>query len=332
MDVTVAVVGDPSRPFGQGLRLPEDMEIPYEQRRAVDLEVAGSETLGQVLTRACEEIGLELPWEGPVISGIGFIDFYRRDRWPMLSHHVTILDADGHVEWISRWKDVPYERLVRAGESHVLVGDPRRPYLLLQPEVGNGVLITLGALYGAWKLLWEVVDNAAKFRKLADAAENLLRGRARDAGGVIESHYEEWQRNGASPGNLTMFLGDHAWSLDHLAEVLGCTTDQAEALLLGFGHERGDDGLWHPGESEEAKFLRDSIQLLMHAGAWVDDDLRDALRERAEQLFDHGEAPPLDWSALPDARVDDAKLEEMNEDFRKTMREREAREGPTGSG
>ena len=323
LNVEVVVVGDPSRPLSMGHQLPEDMDVPYELLRKVDLDVDEDETLGAVLTRACELIGVEPAWEAPVIDGIGFIDFYREGRRPLLGHEVTILDIDGHVKWVHRWKQVTYAELVRAGEAGVLVGDPRRPYLFLQPEIGNGFVVTLLVLYGAWKVFWGVVDDLERARDLANAAGRLFRGRTREVGEVIDTYYEVWQRNGARPDNLARFLGEHEWSLEHLADFLGCTTEQAEALLLGFGHERGQDGRWRPGGTEEAKFLRDTAQVLSIGGAWAEDDLEKVLSERIERFLESGAAPDIDWEQLMGVQHDPARLAEVNEQLRAMYEQRE---------
>ena len=316
MKVTLAVVGDATVPFGQGLPggepWNEEMKVPYDERRLVELQVQESEALGEVLMRACHEIGLELSR-----GGIGFIDFYREGEEVTPRHEVTVLDAEGRVEWVGRWKEVSYDRLLHADEADVLAGDARRPYLILKEEVGNGVLITLAVLYGGWKLFWEVVDNFERAGKLTAAIKKLVHGSggAREAGDVVEGHYREWQLKGARPDNLRRFLGEHEWSLDHLGDVLGCTTAEAEALLLGFGHERGKDGLWRPGESEEARFLRGTNDLLLADRGWAEADLKRVLHERTAQFLQSGRAPEIEWPSL-DIGKDPDRLATIMDDRR----------------
>lgn len=148
INVTVALVGDPQTAF-EGLQWPGDFMKPYEKRPKVDLVVDEDETLGEVLGRAAEH------WNVASAHGFAdvpaFVEFYRPDHRPMMKVELALLDADGRVYFTHDWRNVTHSDLLAADEAGLLMGDPRRPYLLLQPGMGNGSLIDWAMLAGIWQ-------------------------------------------------------------------------------------------------------------------------------------------------------------------------------------
>lgn len=318
--MTVAVVGDPGRVWAGGLRYPDDWQVPYDQREKLTFEVEETDALGAVLRRALQ--ALDVP--GPPSPGggafdpafIGFYSAHRQDDFGRLQPEVTLLDERNRVRWTGRWLDEPMSEFLRAGDAGVLDGDPRRPYLILQPGIGNGVLVDWQTLVELWKLWWDVADKAAILGglwALWEGASRRLKNRQGptppESPEIVSGLYANWQANGGRPDNFLHFLGQRPWPLDDLAEALGCTREQAEALLIGFGHERNSAGLWVPGTSEAARLIRDNAEFVIQAGMTTRlDAVEDTLRNRAKRFQRTGEAPPLDWTKIGDLPPDLSRL------------------------
>jgi hypothetical protein len=338
VEVTVALVGEPSRTWENpdggdiGLRHPDDWRIPYRERPKVVLEVPEAETLGAVLRRAGREFGMpRIPWNDEEFDP-PFVSFYREDRDPnfgSLQREIALVDDDGRVRWTHDWHHEPISELIRAGEAGVLNGDPRRPYLICQPPIGNGLLVDWPTLVELWKLWWDIANKVGILAGLWMLWETKSRRLKRregptptDSPTIVEGRYAEWQANGGRPDNFVDFLGQRPWHVQDLADALGCTPEQAEALLIGFGHERNSAGLWVPGASEAAQLLRDNAKFVMHAGMTTRrDDVEEVLRQRAEHFQRTGSAPPLDWKELRWLREDHSRLPSYDEPTT-TFRER----------
>ena len=311
--VTVAVAGDPADPQ-RGLIHPDDFDLPYEQRPKVELQVEDDETLAGVLRRAADHFNVPPPdWddERDVLNIVTRIDFYNSDRALMLRDELVLLDEEGHARWTWHWKDEPYSEIIRAGEAGNLGGDPRRPYLMLQPGIGNGVLPDFPTLLELWDLLWnDVGEELLKGAALAELARRAIR-RARRASEPIESNYAKWAANGGRPDNVRKLLNAHAWDTERLGEVLGCSPEQAEAFLLGFGHVRGSDGLWRPGDDPESRFIWVTAHLIVQAPATQRKFLMQLMEDRLRELSDTGQVPDFDWEAIGAAEVDEDVLERL---------------------
>ena len=296
--LTIALAGDPAQPH-PGLEFPRDFDLSYSDRPQIELEVQDDELVGDVLLRAADQFGVEKPEWGGVLDIITWIAFDdpARSRLKVQSE-LALLDPDGRVRWTHYWKAEPVREIQRAGAAGLINGDPERWVLCVQPGIGNGLLADFPTLLELWDLLWNTgAEELLKAYALAELARAAIR-RARRAPETVRSKYEEWRRNGGRPDNLREFLGDHAWDLNHLATVLGCTAEQAEALLLGFGHLRGDDGLWRPGEDPESKFLQFTVELIINAPAVEREYLLSIMEERLRELSSTGEARELDWTRI----------------------------------
>lgn len=286
-----------------GLKYPEDWEMPYEERPKVDLTVEDDETLGSVLGRAAVEFGVALPdeVEGVSIAGlIGSVAFYRPEHkreFGRLRSEVVLLDEGGRARWVALWPEVSYGQVLRAGVAGVLDGDPQRPYLILQPGVGNGALPDLSLLAEGLKVSWEVLKEVGTAYGIWKAFEELA-NRVRRASDVVEAHADHWTRNNLRPDNLVAFLGQKNWSAGDLARALGCAEGDAEVLLLAFGFARSPSGVWRPAEDEEGKLLRGNADILMHLSVDFPNDTYRLIRERAEHLAETGDAPELDWDEV----------------------------------
>lgn len=315
--ITVALAGDPSD-WLAGLRHPEDFDLPYSERPKVIIEADEGEPYGNVLVRAAQAFDIkavEGDWGTSEFSGPTFIGFFHGDEHEGIKsfgHEVALLDADGHIRWTWEWQAEAVAEYLRAGDAGVLDGDPRRPYLITQPPIGNGVVPTFHAFIELLPYVWIALDFASRVEGAAglwDRFKSAYRERGKDAEKVIESHFPQWEANNGRPDNLAALLGSRPWHPADLADVLDCTEGEAEAMLIGFGHERNTAGLWVPGESEGAKLVRDNIDFIMHAGMTVRTDaVEQVIKERSEEFARTGEAPQLDWAKLSELPHDLSRL------------------------
>src|SRR6266516_8213320 len=76
-EVGVAVVGDPSVPFTPSGYRDEDYLVPYRERARVTLEVEPEETLGSILIRAGEELGVVVGWGDTLLDPLSYVSFYK---------------------------------------------------------------------------------------------------------------------------------------------------------------------------------------------------------------------------------------------------------------
>jgi hypothetical protein len=322
--VSVALIGDPQTAFVvgdegiTGLRFPQDFEIPYADRPKVDLEVEEDDTLGSIMLRAAQHFNVESgTWGDTEIDMVAFIAFYTPEHerefrgWHV---ELPLVDEEGRLYFDYEWKNVTFAQVQLAADAGVFVGDPTKPYLLLQPGIGNGQITdwaTLHAIYEALKYLVAGLSAAGGIYggvQAVQAVINRLRERLAQAAPVIESQGAEWDLRRIRPDNLFNALGDGPWQRDDLAKRLGTTPEQAEAFILGAGWAQDGAGLWRRGQDEEAKFLDNTFDLVIHTGMTANREAVERLvLDRARHLLDTGQAPELDWDEvmrhLPDDGV-----------------------------
>ncbi len=325
LKITVALAGDPETALVQsegsilGMRHPEDFEQPYEARLKVEIDAEVSDTLRTVLGRAAEAFGVRAKtWSPDPMESVAFVDFHRDGEAPSLRSELALVDEQGRVRFTHRWKEVTYRELLAAEEAGTLAGDPRRPYLLLQPGIGNGLMVDWQTLVVAWVVFWEILDKTDITLSLGERAKRALeklRGRGGDAPAVLEGLYAGWQERGGRVDNIDALLGQRPWHLQDLADLLGCSTGQAEAFLLGAGYAASPQtGLWSRGQDEVAQLLHGNLEFVIHMAMTTRRDaVERVLRDRLERLLETGEAPPLDWQDLADLPDDGVGLRDPNQ-------------------
>ena len=109
------------------------------------------------------------------------------------------------------------------------------------------------------------------------------------------SSSHKWDQRGAYPHSFREFLQGRSWEAATLARLLGCTAEEAAAVLgvYGFAYEEGE-GLWHP-QGDDAARLLDVITMEAVRDLHEDEDPARQLeefRERVETLLRTGEPPP----------------------------------------
>jgi hypothetical protein len=231
----------------------------WDELPRVALSIRDDETLDEIFTRAIQEFGIyEADWkdyrleaeeaDDPGVRTRRFMAL-RYDESPIpvsdqVSVGLTVVDGDGRAVW-GRWHyDVTYAELRRASEAGAVHGDPRQIYLYVRPDAaGGGIWHTWELLLQAWEVAFKLAVALATANELHDLygkVRDRLRGRD-----VVKRKTQEWlERNGhADP--LTHMLRGEAWSARDLAGLLGCTTDEAEQVLLLYGYERSEtEGVW----------------------------------------------------------------------------------------
>jgi hypothetical protein len=301
--VTVALVGPPV-PLGSVGYSPEDLEVPWSEREKVTLEVEGNETLGQILARAAGAFGLtsardleESLWPGATLAdAFAWVALYRPEHEhgapirPLTS--LTLADSEGQAVWNNYFKDVTFEQLLWAAEAGALEGDPRRLYLLTWAGFGNGVIADLTTLTNLWDLAWYVLEKIgvgyAGYEALRRIRDRIRRGRD-----VTGKHKANWQARGGDPGTLSEFFRHRPSTTAEVAGLLGCTEEEAEAVLWAFGFASDETGVWRLQADEEAKVLRAIWELIVYG--YRDVELERRIQELAEEFAESGRAPEIDW-------------------------------------
>jgi hypothetical protein len=311
--LTVALIGDPKTALlgdGQtklGLRDPKDYDVPYADRPKVDLEVGDDETLGSIMVRAAEHFNVQRgAWVGPDeggpydrVKGVAFVSFYtpeHHDRFRGWHSELPLVDDEGHLYFTYLWHDITFAQVGRAAEAGVFVGDPTKPYLILQPGIGNGLLVdwpTLQAIWSGFQFLIEQLDTLGGAYATKKLIIDKLRQRFGGAPPVIEKHASAWAERSARPDNVFNALGDGPWHGQDLADLLGVPASETEAFLAGAGWAQDGAGLWRRRQDEEAKFLNDTLDLIIHTGMTAErESVEQLVLDRAKKLVETGQAPP----------------------------------------
>lgn len=302
LEVIVALMGDPRPPEGTIPFSEADLRMPYAERRKVALTVRPDELLGEVLERAGSEWNAE---QSP-----GYVAFYTPDDEAgfatALSPWVTLVDADGQASWQHEFRDVPYARLIEASDAGVLGGDPLRPYFVTQPEIGNGVLPDWSTIKVVWDALYYVLEHIDTIGGAIVAGVAAKRGvidrlrrRSKSAWEVIERRSGGWGERNGDPQALDWWLDDRAWLPSELADPLGCSVAEAEALLWAFGFAESDSGLWRRDLTEESRFLHETNVLGWLSIEAPEEALREVVAEEVRAFLESGEARRIEWDNLP---------------------------------
>lgn len=307
LDLTVAVFGDPSKPFGEGVPYPDEWRRPYAERLKTQRRVDRKTTLGAVLLDVVRELHVRYadPEWGEV-ERIPFVSFYKegdeREFQRPFESYLPLVDELGRVTF-NNWdfNEISFDQLVRSAEANALQGDPLRPYLILHYEVGNGVIADWPTLVNLWDLAWYVLDRiavvggAAAATVGAKAMIERLRDRTRRSREAAAARGKQWRdEQGLHPGMLGSFLRHTPRTTSQIAGLLGCSEAEAEAVCWAFGlSEDQETGQWKPGADLEAQILGGNTDLMMHG--YNDYVLTDEFEKRITQALEAGTLPHLPW-------------------------------------
>jgi hypothetical protein len=326
VEVEVAVLGDPAKAFSSAAVDDSHFATPWNHRLRTSIRAEDDESLAGVLRRAAASLGIA-PVAGGEIETVAWVAFYSDHEslgWNSLKHSLTLVDPEGRAHWsVWDYDQIPYSEIIRAGQAGVLPGDPRRPYLVLLPPSGNGVLPSWAELLLALKITWDLmqamdtVGGARAFAQevIREARERLDGGRER-----LEQHFPTWEERGARPENFSETLKLGPWHSDDLAERLECTPQEAEAILWAYGYTKAESGLWRRGGDDAAAVLNPLAEDLARGRGYAHErSYSNVVRERVQIYLDTGQFPPEPEPELHDEDPDydpDAPVDiELDESF-----------------
>jgi hypothetical protein len=296
LDVVVALIGVPE---GEGDLLPEGERLrPYAQRRTVHLEVDSSDDYNQVLQAAATAMGVRL--SGNLHAFYQPRDERPHDEWQW-SVAIPLVDEEGRARWAFPFETpIPYVELLRSAEAGALPGDPLRPYVVLVPAIGDGILPAWHDVLQVFDVLLKVLGGFAALEGAAQAKERAQRllSRGQRARKTIDRLSVGWDARGADPWVFSQWLDDRPWLPEDIAPLLDCSPEQAEAVLWAFGFAKTDLGLWRRCADTEAELLwryeQTIINTAVHAGstAQIEETVRDIIGDYLES----GEVPNMDMS------------------------------------
>ena len=302
-ELTVALLGDPSigpAPGGEPVsnQLPdEEWNRPWDDRPKVSLTVAADETLGSILSRATEAFRESFPEGNFEYAGVFFCLFNAGDEFGVtgpLETQVTLVDEAGLASWGHPFENVTFGDLLRAANTGAIAGDPLRPCLVLNAPMGNGVSALWPIVLEAWRTMFPVlegIDTVGGGLLPAAWLVKRLRNRLRRTPDVLESRHEEWATRGALPAEFLQFLDQHPWSQERLASLLGCTIEEAGALLAGRGFTYDpEDQRWHLLSNADARLLGELWQAAVHLDAVDRESAREEMVLRVHDIL----SKPLD--------------------------------------
>lgn len=172
----------------------------------------------------------------------------RRLDEPSRKHTVLVVrDADGRAVWRRPPFDATVAELIDAAEHGLLQGDPLRPYLVLVvPQGGLGILMEWTTLQRELEVAWYLTGA---FATLAGALSGIewikTRLRRGEAAEVVEKQAPDWRSRGAAPDDLRELFAATPRSTKEIAALLGCSDDEADAILWALGFvPRGPGGTW----------------------------------------------------------------------------------------
>ncbi len=313
VDVVVALIANAERPF-ETMALESEWARPYDERPKAELTVDEGQTLAEVLEAAAEQLDLRPPAEhyNPTFVGTyNKVAFYKpEDEHGFADRHVpryllselTLIDDRGQAIFgVHNLRGVRYSDLLRAAEGGVLNGDPLRPYLVIEVGYGDAPPPDWGLVFEGLKVLRETLQVAGEVggvlalgKLVIDAVRERL-GRGQEA---LESN-PEWMLRGYSPYQFTALILSRDWSPAELAQVLGCSEQEAKGVLWVLGFADDEAGRWQLDGDEAAKIVRElQIELAIAAhdrGA----DWPLALERRASRYLEtgrpeEGRAPEVD--------------------------------------
>jgi hypothetical protein len=281
--VTVAVLQ--SFPFV--FRVEEDdppLDAPWADLRKTELQIDPGQTLREVLRRACTDLGvsvdpeflrsraahckkegLPIPDADPAAMLV-FAAFRQPDDDQVISDDdgIRILARQTHLKATVLlvpddagrvvWRRPPFEatmtELMAAEQSGLLEGSARQIYLI--PSIPQGDV----GLVGAWlefgealRLLWKVTEDLSVVGGAMGFFAYVAQVRRRRSHRGLEAIERNARGRGAGPVDVLQFLARSTRRAEDIAQMLGCSDTEAEAIMWTFGYSQGEDGLWSARET-----------------------------------------------------------------------------------
>jgi hypothetical protein len=252
LEVQVALIGDPDQPITAEVLDDRFYDMPYAERRKVQLAVEPDETLAAVLERAADMMGVRPGgWIGYKFDARGVrVAFYKpedeggfapRSVARVIMSELILVDQDGRAIFgVSDHRTVRFADLLRAAEAGTLEGDPLRPYLIIDLGWGDVPPVDWATVWEGLKVAWEVLQAVGVVGGALTTvvgSKRWLAERINRANEALESH-PEWMQKRYRPDQFKSLVVAGDLTADQLAPLLGCTPDEAEAMLLATGFAR----------------------------------------------------------------------------------------------
>lgn len=302
--ITVALVGPLDHAFDSGaLSDEEDRKRSWDERPRVEVEATDEETLGSILKRAGNKLGVKRSWDpdgdAPVPAFFGLRNESQEAeerRWgPDVSTTVTVVDEAGLAHWDVRFDSVTLGQLRRSTEANAVPGDPTQLYYAVYPQVGNGVVATWAIVQSGFAIIMAVAQVIATTEDNIGFAQRVVKhvrdrtGRGKD---VIEAQSDSWRERNGDHYAVQRMLGRRPWHPADLAGLLGCTEGEAKTVLWALGWAEADSGLWRPGADDAARVIEAAVNDIDFTYSLGHEDFADTFERRIRHLLVTGELPP----------------------------------------
>lgn len=280
--------------------------------RRSSLTIAEDQTLAEVLETAARELGLYPAadhYNPTFVATYNSVAFYRpEDDYGFAERHVprhllsemTLVDDRGRAIFgVHNLRAVRYRDLLGAADAGVLGGDPRRPYLIIEPGYGDVPPPDWGLALEGLKALREtfgVAGDIGGSLALAKMVVDAVRKRLAKGQEAVENN-PEWRLRAYSPYQFTSLILSREWAPRELAVVLGCSEEEAQGVLWVLGFAADEGGTWRLDGDEAARVVRKLQAELAIAAHDRTNDWPADLKRRARKYLETGrleEPRPID--------------------------------------
>lgn len=210
---------------------------------------------------------------------------------------MAVADDRGRAVWTAYdLRLIPFSQLVASAEAGVFPGDPRRLYVILKEPIGNGLGIDWPTVIHAWEVIDQIVRRVGEYGGAAAtiaAALAFVRNRIRRGREAVVRNMPAWSQRGGRPYDLFRLLTRRSWSAAEVGELLGCSEEDAEALLglFGFAYNEGDR-LWNRASDDAARILSAAFEEASATDFLFSNEEREQFAQRIEEMLRTGELPP----------------------------------------
>ncbi|MEA2392395.1 MAG: hypothetical protein QOJ82_286 [Solirubrobacteraceae bacterium] len=327
----------------------------YDELPKTEVKADGGQTLREVLRIAADQLGVRpaaihldalqsiarqdgRPWAKPHVADmlvwVGFRrpdddeveytgdDYVVRRRQQRLSTtDLVVRDDRGRAVWRKPGLDATLAELLDAAQVGLMDGSPLEPYLI--PSIPQGDPGTLGEwarFIDALKVLWQATEIAATAGGawgFFELITQVQRRRSPMSIEAVERRAPEWTDRGAAPADLFRLLIAKPRSTEETAALLGCSPDEANAILWAFGFVCKEDGLWEYKADPPAALLGDDVDLVFaDAFQWPDweERLEEFESDRLDELGTTGTPPSLDEGKVRVREIADAHFDDLPSD------------------
>lgn len=309
--VEAVVFGVPDA--GYPWSLDDAATIPYDDRLKIPLVVLGTETLADIVNRASDELDIPLPeaeWVPPPERLSDLLSYsalyHREERFgiPSFTHTFPTVDEDGGARLAVPWAEVQYAQLLQSSDRGLVDGDVSRPYIFLPTAFGDFPGFGWPDVVAALKVFWQATEYTATALGAVTGTHwiierlNGIRRRTHTRRALVEKYSSGWNDRGAAPADLDKLLSLRAWKSEELAALLGCTKEEAEAILWALGASYNHaDARWYRDRSMEDKLIHGDLTIAIWQRRRPGEEakLEPVVIERLQRYLESGQVPPLPW-------------------------------------